>query len=338
LRIVRLALAEGAALVVDNSARGSGGTVMVAAAMVVPPPAQPGQPRPSSSPQLKASEPYIVPQMTMATEDYNRIVRMIQLGVTPTMSVDIQAQYHDDDLMGYNTVAEIPGTDPVLKDEIVMLGGHLDSWHSATGATDNAAGSAVAMEAMRIIIASGLKPRRTIRVGLWSGEELGLLGSKAYVAAHFGELRNDSTAPADSNGLKQRFIKGPDYEKLAVYYNLDNGTGRIRGVYLQGNAAVKSLFDAWLAPFADLGASIVTLSNTGGTDHLAFDQIGLPGFQFIQDQIEYETRTHHTSQDNFDRIQADDMKQAATVMAAFVYQSAMMDERMPRKPFSRLVK
>jgi Zn-dependent M28 family amino/carboxypeptidase len=244
---------------------------------------------------------------------------MIQQGIKPQMTIEINAQYHDEDLMGYNTIAEIPGTDPALKDEVVMLGGHLDSWHSSTGATDNAAGCAVAMEAARIILASGLKPRRTIRVALWSGEEQGLFGSTEYVKKHFGEMK------------KGKLSKAKDYETLSAYYNLDNGTGKIRGVYLQGNAAVRPFFEAWLAPFGDLGAKTLTLSNTGGTDHLPFDAVNLPGFQFIQDEIEYGTRTHHSNQDNFDRLQAEDMKQAAIIMAAFVYQTAMMNEKLPRK-------
>ena len=200
-----------------------------------------------------------------------------------------------------------------------MLGAHLDSWHSGTGATDNGAGSAAVMEAARIIQASGLKPRRTIRVALWSGEEQGLYGSTNYVKQHFGEKRNGT------------IVKGPDYDKLSAYYNLDNGTGKIRGVYMQGNPNVRPFFAAWLAPFAEAGAKTLTLSNTGGTDHLPFDAIGLPGFQFIQDPVEYNTRTHHSNQDNFDRIQADDVKQAATIIAAFAYQTAMMDEKLPRK-------
>jgi len=269
----------------------------------------------------------MLPQMTMATEDYNRLVRMIRQGVKPEMTIDIQTQYHDEDLMGYNTTAEIVGTD--LKDEVVMLGGHMDSWHSSTGATDNAAGVAVAMEAVRILQTLGLKPRRTIRVGLWSGEEQGLLGSRAYVKQHFGEMQNASAAAGQP--AKRELVKKPEYEKLSAYYNLDNGTGKIRGVYQQGNAAVAPIFRSWLEPFKDMGATTLTLANTGGTDHLAFDAIGLPGFQFIQDEIEYDTRTHHSNQDNYDRLQADDMKQAATIMAAFVYQTAMMDEKIPRK-------
>lgn len=329
---------EGAAVVVDNSRIGSGGTIFVSSASVVPPPAN-GAPAPAGpaargrfAPYNKDMESRMLPQMTMATEDYNRLVRMIQQGVKPKMTVDIQTQYYDEDLMGYNTVAEIPGTDPTLKSELVMLGGHLDSWHSGTGATDNAAGCAVAMEAARILIASGLKPRRTIRVALWSGEEQGLNGSRAYVTQQFGEMKGGGGfGPPDPNAPKPELAKTANYDKLSAYYNLDNGTGRIRGVYLQGNSAVKPIFEAWLAPFADLDAKTLTLSNTGGTDHLSFDRIGLPGFQFIQDEIEYDTRTHHSNQDNFDRIQERDMKQAATIMAAFVYQTAMMDGKIPRK-------
>lgn len=326
-------LTEGAAVVVDNSRNGSGGTLFVQSATVVPQlPATPGTP--PVRVYDKAAEPRILPQMTIATEDYNRLVRMIKTGVKPKMTVDIQAQFHDEDLMGYNTVAEIPGTDPTLKAELVMLGGHLDSWHSSTGATDNAAGCAVAMEAARILIASGLKPRRTIRVALWSGEEQGLNGSREYVKQKFGEMTGGPQfgAPTGQPVTPPVLTKGADYEKLSAYYNLDNGTGKIRGIYLQGNAAVKPIFEAWLAPFADMGAKTITISNTGGTDHQSFDRIGLPGFQFIQDPVEYDTRTHHSNEDNYDRIQADDMKQAATIMAAFVYQTAMMDGKIPRKP------
>jgi Zn-dependent M28 family amino/carboxypeptidase len=267
---------------------------------------------------------------------------MLQAGEPVKMTVDLAVAYQDADLMGYNTIAEIPGTD--LKDEIVMLGGHMDSWHSGTGATDNAAGVAVAMEAVRIIQALGLKPRRTIRVALWSGEEQGLLGSRAYVAQHFGSVQRGPGANAmgggagngSGNGAAPQagptLVKKAEYDKLSAYFNLDNGTGKIRGVYLQGNEGVRGIFRQWLAPFREMGASTLSISNTGGTDHLAFDAIGLPGFQFIQDEIEYDTRTHHSNQDVFDRIQAEDMKQSATIMAAFVYQTAMRDEKLPRKP------
>jgi hypothetical protein len=328
-KVATFVLEEKAAVIVDNSRNGSGGTLFVQSATVaplsIPATSSEAPARRGLSPYQKEAEHRMLPQMTMASEDYNRLVRMIQSGTTPRMTVDIKAQYHDKDLMGYNTVAEIPGTDPMLKDEVVMLGGHLDSWHAGTGATDNAAGCVVAMEAARILIASGLQPRRTIRVALWSGEEQGLNGSREYVKQQFGER------PRGENGQPGQLVKTANYDKLSAYYNLDNGTGRIRGVYMQGNSAVRPYFEAWLAPFADMDAKTLTISNTGGTDHLSFDRIGLPGFQFIQDEIEYDTRTHHSNQDNYDRIQADDMKQAATIMAAFVYQTAMMDEKMPRK-------
>jgi carboxypeptidase Q len=321
-RLIKFLMAEGAAVMIQNSNQGSGGTVFVdgAAVGVEIPELKTIQDLIESAafqPQSKKYEGSMLPQMTIATEHYNRIIRMAKLGAKPKMSVEIDSQYHDEDVNGYNTIAEIPGTD--LKDEIVMLGAHLDSWHSAGGATDNGAGSAAVMEAARIIAASGLKPRRTIRVALWSGEEQGLHGSTNYVRNHFGEKKGGS------------LTKGKDYERLSAYYNLDNGTGKIRGVYMQGNEAVRPYFASWLVPFVETGARTLTLSNTGGTDHLPFDAIGLPGFQFIQDPVEYESRTHHSNQDTFDRIQADDMKQAATVLAAFAYQTAMMDEKLPRK-------
>lgn len=325
-RRMKFLMDEGAAVMVDNSGQGSGGTLFVQGASV----ALELSPNiksiedlfndPGFQPQRKGADAHMMPQVTLATEDYNRLVRMIQFGEKPSMTINVQVEYQDSDEMGYNTIAEIPGTDPKLKDEVVMLGGHLDSWHSSGGATDNGAGCAVVMEAARILLASGLKPRRTIRVALWSGEEQGLYGSTNYVKQHLGEMKNGT------------LTKGSEYEKVSAYYNLDNGTGKIRGVYLQGNAAVKPYFEAWLKPFVEMGAKTLTLSNTGGTDHLPFDAIGVPGFQFIQDSIEYDSRTHHSNQDNFDRIQAEDLKQASTIMAAFVYQTAMMDEKLPRKP------
>ena len=342
---MRFFQAEGAALLIDPS-RGDGGTIFVQSASVPQPPRDPnatGFNR--GTPAYDKSAPKVTPQLVLGIEQYNRIVRMLQAGEPVKITVDLAVQFQEADLMGYNTIAEIPGTD--LKDEIVMLGGHMDSWHSGTGATDNAAGVSVAMEAVRIIQALGLKPRRTIRVALWSGEEQGLLGSRAYVAEHFGSMQNPAISAAPSTGgattnasgngngaapAGPTLSKKADYEKLSAYFNLDNGTGKIRGVYLQGNEAVRPLFRQWLAPFKDMGASTLSISNTGGTDHLAFDAIGLPGFQFIQDEIEYDTRTHHSNQDVFDRIQADDMKQASTIMAAFVYQTAMRDEKLPRKP------
>ena len=323
---------EGAAVTIE-AGRGDGGTVFVQQATV---PTAPGQPRKNA---YAVDAPAIVPQVVVAAEHYNRMIRAINKGVPVQMEVNLVASYQDKDLMSYNVVAEIPGTD--LKDEIVMLGGHYDSWHGGTGATDNAAGSAVAMEAVRILQSLGIKPRRTIRVALWSGEEEGLLGSRAYVAQHFGK-RTDAGANQQfgppTGGAQQpqttpTYELKPEHEKFAGYFNLDNGTGKIRGVYLQGNDAVRNIFRAWLAPFKDMGASTLTISNTGGTDHLSYDAVGLPGFQFIQDEVEYDTRTHHSNMDVYDRIQEEDMKQAAIIEAAFVYNAAMRDQKLPRKAF-----
>jgi carboxypeptidase Q len=333
---------EGAALLIDSS-QGDGGTIFVAGASVP-------QPVDESSPMatlrslfMARIQPYdkdapkIVPQIVLAVEHYNRLVRMIQAGEKVQMKVSLATQFDDKDLMAYNTAAEIPGGDKA--DELVMVGGHMDSWHSGTGATDNGAGVAVAMEAVRILQALNLKPRRTIRIGLWSGEEQGLFGSEAYVAQHFGKIDESKEAGfarmIGSGSAAKNVVRGPEYDKLSAYFNLDNGTGKIRGVYLQGNEGVRSLFRQWLQPLREMGAETVSASNTGGTDHLSFDAIGLPGFQFIQDQVEYDTRTHHSNQDVFDRIQGDDMKQAATIMAAFLYNTAMRDEKLPRKPMAK---
>ncbi len=327
---------EGIAMLVEPSRRGDGGTIFVQSA-IVPQPFVENQNAPGAPKRINpwdVDAPRIFPQVVVAAEHYNRIVRMIQQGQRVKMSVNLAVEFQDKDLMGYNTVAEIPGTD--LKDEIVMLGGHMDSWHAGTGATDNGAGVAVGMEAVRILQALKLTPRRTIRIALWSGEEQGLIGSRYYVMQHFGTL-GDGTLEAFRSGSSNqspppKLNPKPDYEKFSAYFNLDNGTGKIRGVYMQGNEQVRPLFRQWLAPFREMGASTLSISNTGGTDHLSFDTIGLPGFQFIQDEIEYETRTHHSNQDLFDRIQAEDMKQAAVIMAVFIYKTAMLDEKIPRKP------
>ena len=329
---------EGAALLIDSGA-GDGGTLFVSAASV---PQEIDRTSPMATLRsifMGSVNPYdqkvpaIVPQIVLSVEHYNRIARMLQAGEKVRMKINFAAQFDDKDLMSYNTIAEIPGTDK--SDEIVMLGGHMDSWHAGTGATDNGAGVAVCMEAVRILQALGLKPRRTIRIGLWSGEEQGLFGSRAYVAQHFGKADESQDASfarmVEGGGAAPNVTRGAEYDKLSAYFNLDNGTGKIRGVYLQGNEAVRPLFRQWLTPFRDMGAQTLSISNTGGTDHLAFDAIGLPGFQFIQDQVEYDTRTHHSNQDVFDRIQAEDIKQAATIMAAFVYNTAMRDEKLPRK-------
>ena len=328
---------EGAAVILDPG-RGDGGTIFVQSVNIPAPTDTPFDRRPRAWAKETTG---VIPQIGVAAEHYNRLARMIMKGVPVQLEINIAAKFYDQDPMSYNVVAEIPGTD--LKDEIVMLGAHYDSWHAGTGATDNGAGSAVCLEAIRILQTLGLKPRRTIRVALWSGEEQGLLGSRAYVTDHFAKAPQrgggggggGGAAGAGAAGAQQ----GPtpptdlkaDYEKFAGYFNLDNGTGKVRGIYLQGNEAVRPIFRAWLAPFRDLGASTLTIQNTGGTDHLSFDAVGLPGFQFIQDEIEYDTRTHHSNMDVYDRIQEDDMKQAATIMAAFVYNTAMRDKKLPRK-------
>ena len=253
----------------------------------------------------------------LSSDDYLRIQRLVMSGQKVEMEADVKTTFYDNDLKGYDVVGEIPGTDPVLKDELVMIGGHLDSWQGATGATDNAAGCAVMMEVIRIIKATGLQPKRTIRIALWSGEEQGLLGSRGYVKNHFAD-------PAD-------MVLKAEHAKVSAYYNLDNGSGKIRGIYLQGNAAAGPIFARWLEPFNDLGAKTVTISNTGGTDHQSFDGVGIPGFQFIQDPLEYDTRTHHTNMDTYDHLVPDDLKQAATIIASFVYNTTQRDEKIPRK-------
>lgn len=256
--------------------------------------------------------------IAVGIEDFNSILRIAKTGTPVKLDVDVKTKFHTKDLQGYNVIGEIPGTDPVLKNEIVMIGGHLDSWQAGTGATDNASGSAVMMEVMRILKALNISTKRTIRIGLWSAEEQGLWGSRGYVKKTFAD-------PADMNLL-------PEHEKLSAYYNIDNGTGKIRGIYLQGNEACRPIFKSWLAPFKDLGANTVTINNTGGTDHQSFDGVGLPGFQFIQDPIEYDTRTHHSNMDVYDHLIEDDLKQMATIVASFVYHTAQRDAKLPRKP------
>jgi carboxypeptidase Q len=293
---------EGVAAVVEASPRGDGGTIFVQ----------------SGGSRLPADPPH-PPEVVVAIEHYGRIVRTLQKNIPVTLQMDIDNKFYDAEQNAFNIIAELPGTDKA--DEIVMLGAHFDSWQSGTGATDNAAGSAVMIEAMRILKQSGLKLRRTVRIGLWSGEEEGLLGSRAYVKEHFGD-------PATMQ-LK------PEHAKLAGYFNVDNGTGTIRGVYLQGNEAVAPIFGAWMAPFKNLGMTTLTIRNTGGTDHLSYDAVGLPGFQFIQDEIEYNARTHHSNMDVYERVQAQDMMNNAAIVAAFVYNAANRDEKLPRKPLPK---
>ena len=264
----------------------------------------------------KGTDPENFLDMALGIEDYNTLLRIAKSGTDVAIEADVKVKFQDKDLQGYNVIAEIPGTDPTLKDEVVMIGAHLDSWQAGTGSTDNAAGSSVMMEVMRILKAIGVQPKRTIRIGLWSGEEQGLLGSRGYVKKTF----------MDANGKTNKA-----HEQFSAYYNIDNGTGKIRGIYLQGNAACADIFSSWFTPFHDLGAKTITISNTGGTDHQSYDGVGLPGFQFIQDPIEYDTRTHHSNMDVYDHLIEDDLKQMATIVAAFVYNSAQRDAKLPRK-------
>jgi carboxypeptidase Q len=271
--------------------------------------------------------------LVMAAEPYNRLVRLLDAGQRIELAVDVQARTWDDDPMAYNTIAEIPGSDP--RGEVVMTGAHLDSWHAGTGATDNAAGCAVAMEAVRILSALHLKPRRTIRVALWTGEEEGLLGSAAYVARHFASRPE----PAGGAGLPAFLVEPqgpltihPEHAKLSAYFNVDNGSGRVRGITAQENAAVQPIFTAWLAPLADLGATTVSQRSVGATDHVSFDRVGLPGFQFIQDELDYMGHTHHTNADVYDHLDAEDLVQASVVLASFLYDAASRPGMLPRKP------
>jgi hypothetical protein len=278
--------------------RGDGGTVFV----------QGGGSRDASAPQS-------LPTISVAAEHYGRIYRTLEKKMPVTVELDIKNTFHDDPT-SFNVVADLPGTDKA--NELVMLGAHFDSWQGGTGATDNAAGCAVMMEAMRILKQSGLRLRRTVRIGLWGGEEQGLIGSREYVKAHFADRAD--------------MVPKPDHGRLAGYFNVDNGTGAIRGIYLQGNEAAAPIFEAWMRPFHNIGMSTVTIRDTSGTDHLSYDAVGLPGFQFIQDDVEYDTRTHHSNMDVYERVQAEDMRKNAVIVAAFAYHAANREERLPRKP------
>ncbi|MEG2804108.1 M20/M25/M40 family metallo-hydrolase [Stenotrophomonas sp.] len=284
----------------------------------------------------KAGEPVGVPELAMMAEHYNPLVRAVEQKQAVKLRVNVDARFTDtQDQPGYNTLAEIRGSSKA--DEIVMLGAHLDSWHTGTGAADNAAGVAVMMEAMRILKAVGAKPRRTIRVALWSGEEQGLVGSQAYVGRHFARYPEPAdpaqqALPASMREPTGALQRRRDYDKLSVYFNMDNGSGRFRGIYAQENLAAVPIFEAWLAPFHDVGARTVATRNTGSTDHIAFDRVGLPGFQFIQDRLDYFTNVHHSNLDTWDHAEPEDLKQAAAIVAAFAYNAAMREEKMPRKP------
>ena len=319
-RAVTKFLTDEKALAIIDCSRGDGGTLFV-----------------QGTNAYKKDEPIGIPALVMAAEHYGRIARLLSRKIPVQLELNIQNKFFDD-VENFNTIAEIPGTDK--NGEIVMVGGHLDSWHAGTGATDNAAGVAVAMEAVRILKALDLKPRRTIRIGLWGGEEEGLLGSKGYVAQHFGERQRLMTAgmnpetPEYLRPLGKLTLK-PEQAKISAYFNLDNGSGKIRGIYAQENAAVRPIFEKWLEPFSDLGAASVTMRNTSGTDHLSFDAVDIPAFQFIQDPLEYESRTHHSNMDVYERLQKEDLMQASVIMASFLYNAANRDTMMPRKPIEK---
>ncbi|HNV02150.1 MAG TPA: M20/M25/M40 family metallo-hydrolase [Vicinamibacterales bacterium] len=290
----------------------------------------------------RASDPAAtVPAISIAAEHYGRLARMVAKNVPVVLEADIRNTFTPDPPV-FNVVGEIPGTDKA--DEIVLLGGHFDTWHASPGATDNAAGVAAMLEALRILKTTGVGLRRTVRVGLWGGEEQGLLGSREYVSTHFASRQplpaTPGAPPAPAGGRggfggpQGPLELKPAYDKLSVYFNIDNGAGAIRGIYLQGNDAVGPIFREWMEPFRSLGMTTVTIRNTGGTDHQAFDAVGLPGFQFIQDELEYETLTHHTNMDTYERLQPNDMRKMATIAAGFAYLAANRDEKLPRKPLT----
>jgi hypothetical protein len=313
-------VAEKVAAVIEPS-RGDYGTIWV----------QGGGPR-------KPGEPVPPPSLVMGAEAYGRVARLLDRKDEVELEVDVKSRFTDEDpLAASNVVAEIPGTDKAKKDEVVMIGAHLDSWHGGTGATDNGVGTAAAIEVMRILKALNVAPKRTIRIGLWGGEEQGLLGSRAYVSKDLAS-RPEPTDPKERD--LPEFMRRPTgplsfkpaYAKFAGYFNVDNGGGKIRGIYAQDNAAAEPVFEAWLAPFKDLGATTVTMKRTGGTDHGSFDSVGLPGFQFIQDELDYSTRTHHSNMDVVERVPKPDLMQIAAVWASFAYHAAQRDQMLPRRP------
>jgi hypothetical protein len=284
----------------------------------------------------KADKAVKIPVVVTAIENYGRVYRLLQAHVPVTLEMNVETKMTGDHQHGFDTVAEIPGTDPTLKDQIVMVGGHLDSWASATGATDNGAGTVVAMEAVRILKALDVHPKRTIRIALWTGEEEGEYGSAGYVKQHFGTFApaaNPDGQPAYMTRTRGPLTVTKEWENLDAYYNLDNGTGKVRGVYTQGNLAIAPIFAQWIAPLRDLGVTTITTRNTGGTDHQSYDAVGLPGFQYIQDPMDYDTRTHHSDMDTFDRLHEADLEQSAIVEAIFLWNTSERETMMPRKPF-----
>jgi acetylornithine deacetylase/succinyl-diaminopimelate desuccinylase-like protein len=278
-----------------------------------------------------------IPSVVLANEGFGRISRLLAANVPVTVTMNVDTKFTGEHEQGYNTIAEIPGTDPRLKDQVVMVGGHLDSWIAGTGATDDGAGAIIAMEAMRILAALHLQPRRTIRIALWSGEEQGEFGSLGYVRNHFATV-GTSTTPEQLDVpefLREQvgpLRRKPEHALISGYFNIDNGGGKLLGIYAENNAAIVPIFEQWIAPLKDLGVTTVSMRKTGGTDHESFDQVGIPGFQFIQDPRDYETRSVHTNQDVYERLSPSDLKQAAVVEAIFVYDAAMRDQMLPRKP------
>lgn len=301
-RTMKFWLDEGVVALIEPSRGDGGGTLFV-----------------QSGGSRNPSDPPVVSQVVVAPEQYNRMARTLEKKIPVTLQMDIDSQFLDAEQTSFNILGELPGTSKA--DEVVMLGAHFDSWHTGTSATDNAAGSAVMMEAMRILKTAGIPLKRTVRIALWGAEEQGLIGSRAYVKEHFAD-------PANMQ-LK------PEHARLSGYFNVDNGTGQIRGVYQQGNEAVGPLFSSWMEPFHNMGMTTVTIRNTGGTDHQAFDAVGLPGFQFIQDEVEYDTRTHHSNMDVYERVQPQDMMQNAVIVASFVAQAANREQLLPRKPLPK---
>lgn len=285
----------------------------------------------------RADHKQAIPSASIANEAYGRMHRLVSHGVPVSLRLNIATQFYGDHETGNDVIAEIPGTDPALKDQVVMMGGHLDSWIAGTGATDDGAGAIIALEAMRILRALNIQPRRTIRVGLWGGEEQGIFGSAGYVSNHFGKA-SYSSKPEEKDipdFLRQPtgpIVTKPEHATFDAYFNADNGTGKFLGIFAEGNSAVANIFQQWVAPISDLGFTTISLRNTGATDHVSFDQVGLPGFQFIQDPRDYESRTHHTNLDTYERLSEPDLKQAAVIMAIFVYNTAQRDAMLPRKP------
>jgi len=320
-KIMKFLQEEQPLALLDYGYRGWYGQIAVSSASM---PVEPGTSWTDAPRAHQAQPSEIITQISLMREHYGRIFRLLEKDIPVQIELDMQAAFQTDDLYGYNTIAEIPGTDPELKDEVVMLGAHLDSWHAATGATDNGSGSSVMMEAVRILKALDIQPRRTIRIALWTGEEQGLHGSREYVNDIFAKAGPGWGATDDVEQLDQ-------YGNFSAYYNIDNGTGQVRGIYLQENETLRALFRTWLQPFADWDANTVSYRNTGSTDHIAFDRVGLPGFQFIQDPIEYFTMTHHSNMDYYERLVEQDLARTAVIVATFVYHTAMLDEKLPRK-------